>query len=220
MRGGEHQIARQRRAGAQVAARIHDHHDRPRRPAGGRRRIAGDRAAGAQSISQTRAERTRGMPGENNTYLLTSVLAPIWHANWFKHVSRRRGYQRFLRLPTLVLARGFFFAGFDAGSLDHHFAGYWIGEPEPVALVFEMLTERIENADHEWPRVNDLLEARPFANEAKRAFAGSDQRPAAEALETGVHASVLRNELILMARLDAEPHDIECRHVVLPTVKV
>jgi hypothetical protein len=30
---------------------------------------------------------------------------------------------------------------------------------------------------------------------------------------------VLRNELVLMARLYAEPHDIECRHVVLPTVK-
>jgi hypothetical protein len=28
---------------------------------------------------------------------------------------------------------------------------------------------------------------------------------------------VLRNELLLMARLDAEPHDIECRHIILPT---
>ena len=49
--------------------------------------------------------------------------------------------------------------------------------------------------------------------------AASDQRPATEALEAAIHAAVLRNELLLMAGLDSKPHDIECRHIVLPTVK-
>ena len=46
MRGGEHQVARQRGAGAQIVARIHQHHDRARRPAVRGRRIAGHRESG------------------------------------------------------------------------------------------------------------------------------------------------------------------------------
>jgi hypothetical protein len=82
-----------------------------------------------------------------------------------------------------------------------------------------MLAERVENADHEGPRVDNLLEACPLADEAERVFASSNQRPAAEALEAGIHAAVLRNELLLMAGFDSKPHDIKCRHIVLPTVK-
>ena len=139
--------------------------------------------------------------------------------------SRHRGCRR----PRHALAALFAFGRFLGArflrrqlsglKLDYYLAGYWVGEPEPAALVFEMFTERVENADHEGPRVDDLLEARPLADEAERVFAGLDQRPAAKALEAGIHAAVLRNELVLMARLYAEPHDIECRHVVLPTVK-
>ena len=69
------------------------------------------------------------------------------------------------------------------------------------------------------PCVDNLLEARPLADEAERVFAGPNQRPAAEALEAGVHAAMLRNELLLMAELNTKPHNIECRHIVLPTVK-
>jgi len=97
-------------------------------------------------------------------------------------------------------------------KFDDYLAGYRVGEPELLALVFEMLAERVENVDHEGPRVDDLLEVRPFADEAESA---------AEALEAGIfHPAVLRNELLLMTRLDAEPHDIECRHVILPTVGI
>jgi hypothetical protein len=63
------------------------------------------------------------------------------------------------------------------------------------------------------------MKARPLADEAERVFTGPDQRPAAEALEVGIHAAVLRNELLLMARFDPEPHDIKCCHLVLPTLK-
>jgi hypothetical protein len=57
--------------------------------------------------------------------------------------------------------------------------------------------------------VDNLLEARPLAEEATCFFAGSDQRPATEALETGIYATVLGNKLLLIAGFDAEPHDIE-----------
>ena len=46
MRGGEHEVGRQRGAGAQVVARIHDHHDGARGPARRRRRIAGNGRSG------------------------------------------------------------------------------------------------------------------------------------------------------------------------------
>src|SRR5262245_43689389 len=82
-----------------------------------------------------------------------------------------------------------------------------------------MLAKTVENADHEGPRVDNLLEARPFAEKAECIFAGSDQRSATEALETGIYATVLGNKLLLMARFDADPHDIKCRHVVLPTLE-
>ena len=82
-----------------------------------------------------------------------------------------------------------------------------------------MLAKPVENVDHEGPCVDDLLEARSLADEAECVFAASDQRPATEALEAAIHAAVLRNELLLMAGLDSKPHDIECRHIVLPTVK-
>ena len=80
-----------------------------------------------------------------------------------------------------------------------------------------MLAKPVENVDHEGPCVDNLLEARPLTDEAERVFAGPDQRPTAEALEAGIHAAVLRNELLLVAGLDTKPHDIECRHIVLPT---
>jgi hypothetical protein len=104
-------------------------------------------------------------------------------------------------------------------KLDYYLARYRVGEPNPAALVFEMLAERVEYAAHEGPGVDDLLVAGPLADEAERVFAGPDQRPAAEALEAGIHAAVPRNELLLMTRLDPEPHDIERRHLVLPTLK-
>ena len=43
--------------------------------------------------------------------------------------------------------------------------------------------------------------------------------PPRKPLRPGFHAAVLRYELLLMAGLDAKPHDIECRHIVHPTVK-
>jgi hypothetical protein len=82
-----------------------------------------------------------------------------------------------------------------------------------------MLTKPVEDVDHKGPCVNNLLEARPLADETERVFACPNQRPAAEALEAGIHAAVLRNELLLMAGFDSKPHDIKCRHIVLPTVK-
>jgi hypothetical protein len=62
-------------------------------------------------------------------------------------------------------------------------------------------------------------QAAPYPCWTKRVFACPNQRPAAEALEAGIHAAVLRNELLLMAGFDSKPHDIKCRHIVLPTVK-
>ena len=59
-----------------------------------------------------------------------------------------------------------------------------------------MLAKTIENADHKVPRVDDLLEVRPFAEKAECVFAGSNQCPAAEAFETGIYAAVLRNKLL------------------------
>lgn len=115
------------------------------------------------------------------------------------------------------LGAAFFHRWFGGRKFEDYLSRYRVGEPEPAALVFEMLTESVENADHEGPRVNDFLEARPFADEAKRVFTGFDQRSAAEALEAGIFcAAVLRNELLLMTWLDAEPHNIECRHDILP----
>jgi hypothetical protein len=40
--GREHQVARQRSAGAEIVARIDNHHNRPRRPSNRLRRIAGN----------------------------------------------------------------------------------------------------------------------------------------------------------------------------------
>jgi len=42
----EHEITRERRAGAEIVARIHDHDDRSRCPGGRRWRIAGHRKSG------------------------------------------------------------------------------------------------------------------------------------------------------------------------------
>jgi hypothetical protein len=39
--------------------------------------------------------------------------------------------------------------------------------------------------------------------------------PPREPFEAGIYAAVPRNKLLLMARFDAESHDIERRHVVL-----
>jgi hypothetical protein len=44
--GCEHQIARQRGAGAEIVARVDNHHNRPRRPSNGRRRITGNGQSG------------------------------------------------------------------------------------------------------------------------------------------------------------------------------
>ena len=46
MRGREHKVRRERGAGAQILARIHDHYDGARGPAGRRRRIAGNGGSG------------------------------------------------------------------------------------------------------------------------------------------------------------------------------
>src|SRR5262249_18479117 len=83
----------------------------------------------------------------------------------------------------------------------------------------EMLSELVENVDHKGSCIDDLLEVCPFAHEAECIFARLDQRPTAEALEAGLNAAVLRNELLLMARLNPEAHDIECCHFVLPAPK-
>jgi hypothetical protein len=53
----------------------------------------------------------------------------------------------------------------------------------------------------------------------KQVFAAPNKITSAKALEAGIHAAVPRRELVLMATLDAKPHDIKCRHIVLPTVK-
>jgi hypothetical protein len=82
--------------------------------------------------------------------------------------------------------RAFFHRWLGGRKFEDYLARYRVGEPEPAALVFEMLTESVENTDHEGPRVNDLLEACPFADQAERVFAGFDQRSAAEALEAGI----------------------------------
>ena len=52
-----------------------------------------------------------------------------------------------------------------------------------------MLTKPVEDVDHEGPCVDNLLEARPLADETERVFACPNQRPAAEALEAGIQAA-------------------------------
>ena len=70
-------------------------------------------------------------------------------------------------------------------KFDDYLAGYRVGEPELLALVFEMLAERVENVDHEGPRVDDLLEVRPFADEAERVFAVLTSDPPRKPLRPG-----------------------------------
>ena len=61
MGGGEHQLARQRRAGAQIAARVDHHHDGARGGAARRRRIAGEGVSG-------RADGETGEGGEDTAH--------------------------------------------------------------------------------------------------------------------------------------------------------
>jgi len=77
-------------------------------------------------------------------------------------------------------------------KLDDYLAGYWVGESESATLILEMLANRIENPNHEGSRVDYLLEACPFADEAECIFAGFDQCAPAEAFETWIYATVLR----------------------------
>lgn len=120
----------------------------------------------------------------------------------------------FLCLAALLLRRRL-----GRRHLHHHFAGNRVGEAEPAAEVLEMLAHRVENAAHQRPRGDDILEARPFADEAEGALAGPDQRAAAEAFEPGVEAAMRGDELLLVPRPDAKTHNIKRRHVPLPRLK-
>ena len=87
MRGGEHQLARERGAGAQIAARVHHHHDCARRPAGGRRGVAADGESG-------RAEREGG-EGEDRRRMGAMSLGTL-------RLSMTRG----ARLPSPLVGEG------------------------------------------------------------------------------------------------------------------
>src|SRR6476646_7172999 len=122
--------------------------------------------------------------------------------------------------PAFALGLFCFAAGFlprrlCRRQLDHGLAGHRIGEAEAAAEIVKMLAQVIEHADHLRPRVDDVLEFAPFADDAEGVVAGLDQRTATEALEIGALA-MQRDELLLVARLDAETHNIERRHIVLP----
>jgi uncharacterized Ntn-hydrolase superfamily protein len=114
--------------------------------------------------------------------------------------------------------RGFFVVGFDAASLTTTSPETGSVTPEPAAEVLEIVAEAVENANHLRPRLREFLQAGPFADDAKRSLAGLDQSATAETVEAAMEAAMRRDEILLVARFDAEPHNIERRHVVLPVI--